>query len=81
MLKNIAQYQKFGFRHIHVLGMDTIYVSNLNRQFLFRSKGSGRPKAEIGAEFLNDRIPHCNVSTKSKILMNFLSTISLLFVD
>lgn len=58
LLKNLGM---MGFRDIHLIDMDTIDLSNLNRQFLFRRKDIGKSKAEIAAEFINKRIPGCNV--------------------
>ncbi|KAF8820660.1 NEDD8-activating enzyme E1 catalytic subunit [Cardiosporidium cionae] len=59
ILKNLALS---GFCNIHVIDMDTIELSNLNRQFLFRKEDIGFSKAKIAANKINKRFSYLGVT-------------------
>lgn len=51
-----------GFEDIHIIDMDTIEVSNLNRQFLFRQKHVGQSKAKVAREAVLKFRPHIKIT-------------------
>ncbi|XP_047321805.1 SUMO-activating enzyme subunit 2 [Impatiens glandulifera] len=50
------------FPDIHVIDMDTIEVSNLNRQFLFRKSHVGQSKAKVARDAVLKFRPHINIT-------------------
>ncbi|XP_057477111.1 NEDD8-activating enzyme E1 catalytic subunit-like [Actinidia eriantha] len=81
LLKDLALS---GFRNLEVIDMDRIEVSNLNRQFLFRLGDVGKPKAEVAAKRVMERVagvnivPHfCRIEDKELDFYNDFSIIVL----
>lgn len=68
LLKDLAM---MGVGNLHVIDMDTIELSNLNRQFLFRRKDLGLSKAECAARFINERVPTCHVTSHFAKIQDF----------
>lgn len=62
ILKNLALT---GFKRIDIIDMDTVDVSNLNRQFLFREADIGKSKADTAANFLRRKIPEKSLEITS----------------
>ncbi|GFZ20517.1 SUMO-activating enzyme 2 [Actinidia rufa] len=51
-----------GFQDIHIIDMDTIEVSNLNRQFLFRKSHVGQSKAKVARDAVLRFRPHISIT-------------------
>jgi len=60
-----------GFKDIEVIDLDTIDVSNLNRQFLFRLKDTDQFKADVAAEFIMKRCKGVKVTAYHQNIMEF----------
>nr|CAG31766.1 hypothetical protein RCJMB04_10l24 [Gallus gallus] len=59
-----------GFSNIDVIDLDTIDVSNLNRQFLFQKKHVGRSKAQVAKESVLQFYPEANIIAYHDSIMN-----------
>jgi len=62
LLKNLALS---GFRNVEIIDLDTIDVSNLNRQFLFRSQHVGMPKCVVASEVALNMVPPLSIDGTS----------------
>lgn len=60
LLKNLALS---GFRNVEIIDLDTIDVSNLNRQFLFRARHVGMPKCVVASEAALGMVPPLDGTT------------------
>ncbi|XP_018095965.1 SUMO-activating enzyme subunit 2-A-like isoform X2 [Xenopus laevis] len=54
----------------HTIDLDTIDVSNLNRQFLFQKKHVGRSKAQVAKESVLQFCPEANITAYHDSIMN-----------
>ncbi|XP_067905139.1 SUMO-activating enzyme subunit 2 isoform X1 [Heterodontus francisci] len=67
LLKNLVLG---GFRDIEVVDLDTIDVSNLNRQFLFQKKHVGKSKAQVAKESALQFCPEARIIAYHDSIMN-----------
>ena len=61
LLKNLAFCNVSTKGNIYLTDPDTIEKSNLNRQFLFRTRHIGKPKSQMAAESIKTLKPNINI--------------------
>ncbi|CAI7402753.1 BEM_collapsed_G0058140.mRNA.1.CDS.1 [Saccharomyces cerevisiae] len=59
ILKNLTMLSFV--KQVHIVDIDTIELTNLNRQFLFCDEDIGKPKAQVAAQYVNTRFPQLEV--------------------
>lgn len=59
-----------GFKGIHLVDLDTIELSNLNRQFLFRRQHIGMSKAEVAQEAALKMDPSASITAHFASIMD-----------
>ncbi|CAJ0562835.1 unnamed protein product, partial [Mesorhabditis spiculigera] len=59
-----------GVKNIHTIDLDTIDVSNLNRQFLFRREHVSKAKAEVAAASVKNLQPDVNITYDHDSIFN-----------
>lgn len=59
-----------GFKNIEIIDMDTIDVSNLNRQFLFRKEHVGKPKSEVARDSILLHYPSVNITSHFRSIID-----------
>ncbi|GIY01021.1 SUMO-activating enzyme subunit 2-A [Caerostris extrusa] len=67
LLKNLVLT---GFEDLYVIDLDTIELSNLNRQFLFHKQHIGRPKAIVAKESVLRFNPNANITADHDSITN-----------
>ena len=58
VVKNLINYQ---FKELHIVDLDQIELTNLNRQFYFRKEHIGKNKASVIKNIINVLAPHIDV--------------------
>ncbi|KAL9104540.1 MAG: hypothetical protein Q9163_000513 [Psora crenata] len=67
LLKNLVLT---GFGEVHIVDLDTIDISNLNRQFLFRHEHIKKPKALVAKESARKFNPHITLEAHHANIRN-----------